>query len=65
VQEKSAHEGEEFIHVLAGNMAVEYGASSYQLAAGDSIYYDSIVPHSVTCADSNPVKILAVIYTPM
>jgi transcriptional regulator with XRE-family HTH domain len=65
VQEKSAHEGEEFIHVLAGNLAVEYGTSSYKLATGDSVYYDSIVPHRVTSADTQPVKILAVIYTPV
>jgi transcriptional regulator with XRE-family HTH domain len=65
VQEKSAHEGEEFIHVLAGNLKLEYGTLSETLKAGDSVYYDSIVPHRVISADSQPVKILAVIYTPM
>lgn len=64
VQEKSAHEGEEFIHILEGNLKLEYGASTEMLKAGDSIYYDSIVPHRVLSADSQPVKILAVIYTP-
>jgi len=65
VQEKSAHEGEEFIHVLAGNLKLEYGTTTETLKAGDSVYYDSIVPHRVISADSQPVKILAVIYTPM
>jgi transcriptional regulator with XRE-family HTH domain/uncharacterized RmlC-like cupin family protein len=65
MQEKSAHEGEEFIHVLAGSLKLEYGASTETLNAGDSIYYDSIVPHRVLSADSQPVKILAVIYTPV
>ncbi|MDR2717551.1 MAG: XRE family transcriptional regulator [Treponema sp.] len=65
VQEKSAHEGEEFIHILAGNLKLEYGTLSETLKAGDSVYYDSIVPHRVISADSNPVKILAVIYTPV
>ena len=65
VQEKSAHEGEEFIHVLTGNLKLEYGTISETLKAGDSVYYDSIVPHRVISADSQPVKILAVIYTPM
>jgi len=64
-QEKSAHEGEEFIHVLSGNLSLEYGASKEILTAGDSVYYDSIVPHRVQSADSNPVRILAVIYTPV
>jgi transcriptional regulator with XRE-family HTH domain len=63
-QEKSAHEGEEFIHVLAGNLSLEYGTSRHVLAAGDSVYYDSIVPHRVLSAADKPVRILAVIYTP-
>jgi quercetin dioxygenase-like cupin family protein/DNA-binding XRE family transcriptional regulator len=65
VQEKSTHEGEEFIHVLAGNLKLEYGAVSETLNTGDSVYYDSIVPHRVISANSQPVKILAVIYTPV
>ena len=64
-QEKSAHEGEEFIHVLEGNLSLEYGEIKETLNAGDSVYYDSIVPHRVLSANSNPVRILAVIYTPM
>jgi transcriptional regulator with XRE-family HTH domain len=65
IQEKSVHEGEEFIHVLAGNLKLEYGTLAETLNAGDSVYYDSIVPHRVFCADTQPVRILAVIYTPM
>jgi transcriptional regulator with XRE-family HTH domain len=64
-QDKSAHEGEEFIHVLEGYLSLEYGAVSQTLNAGDSVYYDSIVPHRVLSADSRPVRILAVIYTPV
>jgi transcriptional regulator with XRE-family HTH domain len=64
-QEKSAHEGEEFIHVLEGNLALEYGMDKETLKTGDSVYYDSIVPHRVFSADKNPVRILAVIYTPV
>ncbi|MDR1837197.1 MAG: cupin domain-containing protein [Treponema sp.] len=64
-QEKSAHEGEEFIYVLEGNLSLEYGMNKDTLKTGDSVYYDSIVPHRVFSADSNPVKILAVIYTPV
>ena len=64
-QEKSAHEGEEFIYVLEGNLLLEYGGIKEILKAGDSVYYDSIVPHRVFSADFNPVRILAVIYTPV
>jgi transcriptional regulator with XRE-family HTH domain len=64
-QEKTPHEGEEFIYVLEGNLALEYGMVKDTLKTGDSVYYDCIVPHRVFSADSNPVKILAVIYTPV
>jgi transcriptional regulator with XRE-family HTH domain len=63
-QEQSAHEGEEFIHVLSGNLSLEYGTISEVLNTGDSVYYDSIVPHRVLSADGSAVRILAVIYTP-
>ncbi|MDR2629912.1 MAG: cupin domain-containing protein [Spirochaetaceae bacterium] len=65
VQEKSTHEGEEFIHVLSGKLSMEYGKDSNILDAGDSVYYDSIVPHRLLAADGKPVRILAVIYTPV
>ena len=64
-QKKSTHEGEEFIYVLSGNLAMEYGTVNEVLHAGDSVYYDSIVPHRVISADGKPVRILAVIYTPV
>jgi quercetin dioxygenase-like cupin family protein len=61
-QPKSSHEGEEFIYVLEGSVTVEYGKDTYTVNRGDSIYYDSIVPHRVT-AETN-ARILAVLYTP-
>jgi transcriptional regulator with XRE-family HTH domain len=64
-QAKSSHEGEEFIYVLSGNLALEYGSENNVLHEGDSVYYDSIVPHRVISADGKPVRIVAVIYTPV
>ena len=64
-QKKSTHEGEEFIYVISGNLALEYGSHSQVLHEGDSVYYDSIVPHRVISGDNKPVRILAVIYTPV
>ena len=34
----SAHEGEEFIYVMEGEVEVEYGKEKYSLKEGDSIY---------------------------
>jgi len=64
-QKKSTHEGEEFIHVLAGELSLEYGADKATLNVGDSVYYDSIVPHRVMAAGGKPARIIAVIYTPV
>jgi quercetin dioxygenase-like cupin family protein/DNA-binding XRE family transcriptional regulator len=63
-QDNSSHEGEEFIYVLSGKIHIDYGKDSYDLGEGDSIYYDSIVPHRVLSGADSPAKILAVIYTP-
>ena len=61
----SSHEGEEFIMVMEGIMEISYGKDTYQLEEGDSIYYDSIVPHHVHAHEGQAGKILAVIYTPI
>ncbi len=61
----SSHEGEEFIMVMEGTMEINYGKSTYVLEEGDSIYYDSIVPHHVHAFEGHAAKILAVIYTPI
>ena len=60
----STHEGEEFIYVLEGEVEIKYGKETYQLKAGDSIYYESIVAHHVHSFGSEKAKILAIVYTP-
>ena len=60
----SAHEGEEFIYVMQGEVEVEYGKEKYTLKEGDSIYYDSIVKHHLHGAPGKSAKILALIYIP-
>lgn len=60
----SSHEGEEFIVVYAGRVEVTYGTEAVVLEAGDSIYYNSIVPHYVSCKGAQPAAIYAVLYIP-
>jgi len=60
--ERSTHEGQEFIFVLEGSMEVRLGEERYLLEQGDAIYYDSNVPHLVKCHGEEPTKILAVLY---
>ena len=60
----SAHEGEEFIYVMSGEVEIAYGKETYILHEGDSIFYDSIVKHHVHGAAGQAAKILAVVYIP-
>lgn len=61
----SSHEGEEFIYVIEGSITIQYGTETHVLQQGDSIYYDSIVPHLINPANGKKAKVLAVVYSPM
>ena len=63
--ELTSHEGEEFIYVMDGTVEVTYGKKTHIIETGDSIYYDSIVPHHVHGFEGQAAKILAVVYTPI
>lgn len=60
----SSHEGEEFIVVHEGSIEVTYGSEVLNLAKGDSIYLNSIVPHRVAAGGNSPASIYAVLYFP-
>ncbi len=60
----SSHEGEEFIVVHSGRLEVIYGPETHYLDPGDSIYYNSVVPHYVSCHDGEGASIYAVLYFP-
>ncbi len=61
-EERSAHDGQEFIFVFQGEMEVRLGEDIHILQPGDSIYYDSTVPHLVKCHGKETTKILAVLH---
>jgi transcriptional regulator with XRE-family HTH domain len=60
----SVHEGEEFIFILEGEMEVILGNHTDVLYPGDSIYYDSTIPHRVQCHQDKITRILAVLFVP-
>jgi transcriptional regulator with XRE-family HTH domain len=61
--EPSAHAGQEFIYVLQGSMEVTLDDYTGILNPGDSVYYDSTVPHLVRCHGEEETLILAVLTT--
>ncbi len=59
------HRGEEFLYVLDGTLEFRYGEDdSVILKEGDSLYFDSIIPHGYRGIDG-PAKTLVVIYKPL
>ena len=60
-----SHEGEEWLYGMEGEVEIEYGKELYVLHPGESIYYDSIVPHQVRAHEGQEAKFLAVVYTPI
>jgi len=58
----SAHDGEEFLFVLEGEVQVTLGEHSDVLQPGDAVYYHSSIPHLVQCLGGSPARILAVLY---
>ena len=59
---RSTHDGEEFLFVLSGKVEVFLGALSDVLDEGDSIYYNSTIPHHVHSAGEGEAVVLAVIH---
>ncbi len=60
-EERSVHDGEEFIFVLDGLVLLEIGEEVFELEPGDSAYYLSTTPHLVTSKRGRST-ILAVLY---
>lgn len=60
---ESSHEGEEFLVVVSGQIEVRYAGRVHRLGPGDSIYYNSVVPHRVSSV-GGPASIYAVLYFP-
>jgi transcriptional regulator with XRE-family HTH domain len=59
--EISIHDGEEFIYVLDGIVALNIGEETFDLKPGDSAYYLSTTPHLVA-SKKGRATILAVLY---
>lgn len=60
----SSHQGEEFIIVNSGRLLVIYGKERTILQPGDTVYYNSIVPHYVGAYGDEPCSIYATFYHP-
>ena len=56
-----SHKGQEFNYMVAGSMEFHIGGAVHELGEGDSVYFDSSVPHAVRATGSAPAKFIAVV----
>lgn len=57
----NAHPGQEFNMVLDGRIFFQIGEKQLTLEAGDSIYFNSALPHGMKALDDKEVRFLVVI----
>ena len=57
----NSHEGQEFDYVLSGTMHVVIGKNDLTLNPGDSVYFDSRMPHAMEAVGDEPVHFLAIV----
>jgi len=55
-----AHPGVEFILVVKGSLSLQVGTDQYTLATGDSVYFDSSVPHGYRRAAGRPCSAVVI-----
>ncbi|WP_010243575.1 helix-turn-helix domain-containing protein [Acetivibrio cellulolyticus] len=56
-----SHKGQEFNYCLEGKMKVIIGTEEYILEPGDTLYFNSMIPHRMLSIDNKPAKFLTVI----
>jgi transcriptional regulator with XRE-family HTH domain len=57
------HRGEEFLFLFRGRLAFHYKQEEIVLEAGDSLYFDSGVPHSFRALRGKKAQGIAVVYS--
>ena len=62
--EMTTHEGQECDIVVSGTLKVQVGEHKEILRAGDSIYYDSAIPHGMIAIDGEDCVFYAIVLNP-
>lgn len=58
------HDGEEFIFVMEGDLQLTLGSKPHHLKPGESIHFNSNIPHKLKSTSKEPTRCLVVLYTP-
>ncbi len=62
--EPAAHDSEEFIFVLNGQLRIEFGAIAHELGPGDAIQYDGNQPHLISNPGPGQLEFLSALTPP-
>jgi transcriptional regulator with XRE-family HTH domain len=57
-----SHDGEEFIYLLEGTLEFRTETEQYVLYPGDSLYFESSIPHAYRALERKNAKALTVVY---
>jgi electron transfer flavoprotein alpha subunit/transcriptional regulator with XRE-family HTH domain len=57
------HEGEEFIFVMEGELALTLGSNRHTLKTGESIHFHSNTPHKLKSLSAEMTRCLVILYT--
>lgn len=57
----NTHEGQEFNLVCEGRMLFKLGDMQYEMDTGDTVYFNSGIPHYMKALDGRPAKFLAIV----
>lgn len=57
----NSHEGQEMNYVLEGRLLISLNGKELTLNVGDSLYFDSNLPHGMKALGGKPVRFLAII----
>ena len=58
------HEGEEFVYVLRGEVAIKVGEETHALKKGHSLHFEGSIPHHLRNPSSKKTELIVVLYTP-
>lgn len=56
-----SHPGQEFVYLLEGKLLYRHGNHLYQMSPGDSLSFDSEIPHGPEILEEVPIKLLSFI----
>ena len=58
------HDGEEFVYVMEGDLKLTLGNKAHHLKPGESIHFNSDIPHKLKSTSNETTRCLVVLYTP-